>query len=213
MKRTWLVGVTMLAAAAVSSGQSINLRFGPAGGAVPDSSYGAVGPAGHWNLVSDAAPMQLRGLDGTLTGVGNFVPAEFTTYSIPPVGPVGDDALLLGSSYVGNYPEDVLTIRGLDNGQYNVIFYGLNPALGFVAFFGQDGGDAYLSGSWPGFLGPGVHSTLPFNVTDGTLTFLVLFGLEGGSWSGMQIVQVPGPGVVGVAGAAFVMAARRRRGA
>lgn len=195
MPRTSIIGWAVLLLATPAPAQSINIKFGPAGSPVPDSSYGAAGPAGHWNLISDAQPSMLLDLNGSPTTVTNFVPPLYQPYTYVPPGPVGNDALLLNGLYSSEsgWPWEELTITGLANGRYQIICYGLNGLLGFVGFASEFGG-GYLVGEWPGFLAPGIYAQWQHHVTDGTLFFEVSWGWEGGAWSAMQIVQLSGPG-------------------
>jgi hypothetical protein len=200
-----------MAIGAGASAQSINIKFGPAGDAVPDASYGGAGPAGVWNLLN-ATTTTIRGLDGSATGVQNFAASWGMPVSTPASGPSGNDAILLSSSYQFIDILAPVTITGLQNGSYNAIFYGLNTGPRSTMFIAGDEGEFY-TGSWTGQHQSGVsYVTLPFNVTNGTMSFGVVGSIFGvANWSAMQIVQVPGPGVLSVAAAGLVLGARRRR--
>lgn len=217
-----LLACVPFAVAAPALAQSINLRFGGPGAVAPDSSYGAVGPAGYWNIISSGSPLTLRDLAGTPTAVSNFVPSDFRPVTFPltgPTDPIGNDARLLETifTYDSYDPSEgtTLTISGLANGQYNLIFYGISGQFGFTSF-SSGSEQAVLAGDWHGSLAPGIYDTLPFSVTAHSLSFHLIFGIEGGAWSAMQIVQVPGPSgaalsIILLAGLASP-ATRRRHG-
>lgn len=212
MKRIFVLG----AAAALSAGsclaQSININFAPVGTEGPSSSYGGAGPAGYWNVISGPTAENLRAIDGSLTNVPNFAQAPMVAISQTLPGPTGDDALLL-DSYITLIDVMVhVNITGLENGDYNVIFYGLNSGNASTGFSIDPNFD-FTSGAWTGQLETGrTHVMLPAVVTDGTLNFGMvgsIFGL--GHFAGMQIVQVPGPGAGVVLMAGGLVAGRRRR--
>jgi hypothetical protein len=194
MRNTSIVGWSVVLFAAPALAQSINIKFGLADAPVPDASYGAMGAAGYWNLIGGTEPNVLLDLNGAPTTVTNFVPPSYEPFTYDPPGPVGNDALLLNglySSLTGSGEE--LTITGLANGRYTVICYGINGLLGFVGFASEFGG-GYLVGEWNGSLAPGIYVAWPYRVTNGTLSFEISYGWEGGAWSAMQFVQLSGPG-------------------
>jgi hypothetical protein len=212
MSRYLVVGAVVLSAGAVCRGQSFNIDFAPVGSAGPSSSYGGAGPAGFWNVISGASSDHLRGLDGSLTNVPNFAIASMTSVNQTLSGPTGDDATLLNSFIPLIDVVQHATITGLQNGNYNIVFYGLNSGGNVSTGWQIDPNFDFTSGVWTGQLTLGrTHVVMPATVTDGTLTFGMVGSIFGsGHFAGMQIVQVPGPGVgaVGVLGACLV---RRRR--
>ena len=195
MRNTSVIGWCAVLLSAPALAQSINIKFGLADAPVPDASYGAMGPAGYWNLVNHTGPAFLHDVSGNLTTVANFIPQDLgPPWTFEPSGPTGNDALLLNAYY--NPPmEWYLDIHGLRDGRYNAIFYGLSPLgpLGFLAIAGGNT-EIYLLGDWPGQWASGVFGVVPMTVTNGTMSFYLSTGFEGGSWSGMQIVQLSGPG-------------------
>jgi hypothetical protein len=175
--------------------QSVNLFFGPEGATPPDAGHGAAGPAGVWNRVNAAEPTTLVGLDGSPTGVQNFATGWGMPASTPPAGPVGNDALMLSWSYQFIDVAAPVTITGLQNGRYNAIFYGLNLGARSTLILAGDDGE-FFTGPWTGQHQQGVsYVTLPFTVTNGTMTFSVVGSIVGpANLSAIQIVQVSGPG-------------------
>lgn len=214
MARVLLISLALVASPALA--QSINLLFGPADASVPDSTYGAVGPSGYWNLISGPGSTPLRGLNGSLTSIPNPARSDFSATAIHPIGPTGNDALLLAATYNFASLEDQFVIHGLQDGPYRAIFYGINGPFGVVAFGGEGStgdGEAVLSGPWRGSLTPGIYTSFPLTVTNGTMDITVSLGFEGGIWSAMQIVQVPSPAALSLlaTGAVSLTTVRRRR--
>jgi hypothetical protein len=213
MNRQLLLGVVaVLAAGAACRAQSFNITFSPAGVPEPSPSYGAAGPAGFWNVISAPSSDHLRALDGSLTNVPNFATqAMLPTTDVLP-GPTGDDAALL-NSFIPLIDVFVnVTITGLENGNYNVFFYGLNS--GNISTSWQISPNfEHVSGGWTGQLEVGhTHVMMPATVTNGSLTFGMVGSIIGTAhFAGMQIVQVPAPGsAVCLLGAGCLLARRRR---
>ncbi len=205
--------LAVLGAGVVCRAQSFNITFSPAGVPEPSPSYGAAGPAGFWNVISAPSSDHLRALDGSLTNVPNFATqAMLPTTDVLP-GPTGDDAALL-NSFIPLIDVFVnVTITGLENGNYNVIFYGLNS--GNISTSWQIAPNfEHTSGAWTGQLEEGgTHVMMPATVSDGSLTFGMVGSIIGnGHFAGMQIVQVPGPSSsVCLLGAGCLLVGRRRR--
>jgi hypothetical protein len=203
-----LAGISPLCAA-----QSFNIDFAPAGSAGPSSTYAAAGLPGFWNVVDGGVLANLRNLDGSMSSVPNFVHLAVVPSVQPLPGPTGDDALLLDSFYSFSDVAVSFTINGLANGNYNLIFYGLNPT-GSTTFGVPPEPIHVISGGWTGQLTLGqTHTIVPATVTDGTIHFFAVGSIVGvGRFAGMQIIQVPAPSAAGALalGALGLMARRRR---
>jgi|GEM_PF-5024591 len=194
MMRAAVIGLSVMIGQGAMA-QSVNLHFGPEDAALPDASYGAVGPVGVWNRVNAAEPVTLVGLDGSPTGVQNFATGWGMPVATPPAGPVGNDAVMLSWSYQFIDVAAPVTITGLQNGGYNAIFYGLNVGPRSTLIIAGDNGE-FFTGPWTGQHAQGTsYVTLPITVTNGTMTFSVVGSIFGpANLSAIQIVQVSGPG-------------------
>src|ERR1700689_2295377 len=93
--------VTGLAVAGPASAESINVNFGDAATASPESTYAAAGGAGEWNTITGIAgpTYNLVATDGT-TGITMSQSPTTTLLTATDASVSGDDAKLLNHGLV-----------------------------------------------------------------------------------------------------------------
>ncbi len=129
------LGLALIPAAAVSA-QSINIDFGlPENG--PSSSYAAAGLPGVWNSIEgEHTPFQdpeviydLVDVSGNPTGAYLYQFGGQQLINNDDITLSGDDAIFLEDGLVTHSTglEVCIWIEGLENGEYEVLMYGLMP--------------------------------------------------------------------------------------
>ena len=194
----------VLAAGVPAMAQSFNIEFGPAGSAVPPSTYSGVGWPGVWNTFSSLPTnvwFPLVGLDGQPTSAYIYNNGGTAFMSAAVSGASGGDAALMGDMFLSyNNPTDLcLWVTGLEAGTYQVIMYAMTPndptLMSRVRVDNGTPGPTMVGGVWPGHHVQGVTYQI-FTVSvsaGGTIAFHS--GLAGANiqsgLNGVQFVRLP----------------------
>ena len=207
MRTMCVVGVAALSLPSVVFGQSFNIDCGESLG-VPASSYAAVGRAGVWNSFGPeiappggVATFPLMALDGSPTSATiRQIGANSVQFSDDPATSGDDHALLDDYAQATNSPLDgCFFFAGLENGTYEVIFYGWTPNEPTrLSRLRVDppatGGPIMVGGTWTGEHASTVtYARDRLTITNGQIG--MHSGLFGGNvlstMNGVQLVKLP----------------------
>jgi hypothetical protein len=211
MNKWLLTCLTAGVAASSASAQSMNIDFGT-GNAAPASTYGAAASVGFWNNFGMNA-IGLQDLSGGFTGASLAgTPGGLLLNNNDP-GTFNDDELLMDDVIAAPVLETYI-ISGLAAGSYDVYLYGWSFAALPTQFDVNSIGAQQCGGNWPGGFAVGVTHVVFASVSIGqnqnmTIEVASINGALG-AITGMQLVQVPAPGV-GAFAFALLLPGRRRR--
>lgn len=211
MNKWFLSCVAAGVVASCASAQSMNIDFGT-GNATPANTYGAAASVGFWNnfgmnaigLQDLAGGFTAASMTGTPGGLllNNNDPATFN-----------DDESLMDDVIAAPVLETYI-ISGLAAGSYDVYLYGWTFAALPTQFNVNSIGAQQCGGNWPGGFVVGVTHVVFSSVAVGqnqnmTIEVASINGALG-AITGMQLVQVPAPGV-GAFAVALMFPRRKRR--
>lgn len=211
------IGLFGVAGSAQAGGlMSFNIDFGMgAGKPLPDFA-GAGGQPGSWYTVPDfnEGGVEVGNIFDEELGVFVDASLPFGAASFDHPGTVGGFGALFDDYLDLHSIPSQMFVTGLSAGTYDIYIYAWapdEPAFKTSVTI-QDEFVGSIGGVWPGGFVDGVtHAYRRVTLgADETLT-IGLFGIGKGTLNGMQIVAVPAPSTLGVAGLGVLGCARRRR--
>jgi hypothetical protein len=212
-----------MAAASSAMGQSFNIDFGTnvASPTPPNTFGGAANSVGTWNQINATTSnlaVPLNGLNGaalpgvTITQVGDG-DASFFSNNAATTGDFQnllDDILDLGSSAT---PADNFLVAGLANGTYDVYTYAWAPDSNtFITSVDVNAtGAQAVGGVFSGSFQQGItHALHTVTINNGQINIALDSTTGFGSFNGLQVVLVPGPGAMAIFGLAGLISRRSR---
>lgn len=227
MKIACVWGFAVLATVTpMSVAQSLNIDVGPAGSSTPPISYGgAVGQLGYWNQATGVSGQTTYDLTGAPTAVK--VTRTSSSASVNLVALPQYDRELMQSFFWGTYGTG-LSVAGLSSSWYDIYVYawaGFDKNLNACRYIIGESvsgvefeASTLFSSQWHGQVLGETYNKFSIEVRPGGVIG-VAFLFNGGSGetqypsyiNGIQIVQIPAPGVVACVPALLTIAARRRR--
>lgn len=212
MNHVVLASLAVGCVASSALAQSMNIDVGNAT-ATPASTYGAAaGSTGVWNTYTGGTLTNLADLSGFATGAsmsgtsGGFLGG----YNDP--GTFGDDEALMDDSLVIPFLE-TYTLSGLAAGTYSVFVYVWTFSALSTQVTLNSQAPQIVGGAWPGGFVAGItHMVDSVTIAQGQDIVIDVHSVNGalGGFSGMQVVQVPGPSALALLLACSATGRRRR---